>query len=174
MTQIRILAAACGLIAVLPAMAQPSDACSLLPRGVVESAVGTSVGPGRTGIDNRVASSCSFPIKGAGSVSVLVRRSTETGWIAAQQQRMNRGVQLGTYRSVDGLGEPAFVFDMQNSGAALCVFHGNSYLQVSIFDAGRSLAVLPAVERLTRAALARLEFSTGSATTSSLSARSAR
>jgi len=102
--------------------------------------------------------SCSFPIKDGGSITVLFRRNADRAWIAEQEQRMKMGAQYGSFRPVDGLGERAFVLDMHAAGAALCVFRADYYLQVSVFKAGDAATVLPRVEKLVKAALARAEY----------------
>jgi hypothetical protein len=71
---------------------------------------------------------------------------------------MKMGALYGSFRPVEGLGERAFVLDMHGAGAALCVFRTDYYLQVSVFKAGDAAAVLPRVEKLVKAALARAEY----------------
>ena len=156
-----IVSAAYGLAAIPTGRAQLSaapGACSLLAKEAVEQALGTSVGEARMGANNGTVTSCSFPIKGGGSISVLFRRNAERAWIAEQEQRMNRGVRYGSFRPVDGLGEQAFVLDLRAAGAALCVFRTDYYLQVSVFKAGDAAAVLPGMEKLVKAALARVRY----------------
>ena len=70
---------------------------------------------------------------------------------------MKMGVRYGSFRPVAGLGGQAFVLDMRDAGAALCVLRADYYLQVSVFNAGAAATVFPGVEKLAKAALARLE-----------------
>jgi hypothetical protein len=134
--------------------AQP---CGILAREAIEQAFGTALGEARARVDSETVSTCSFPIKSGGSVSILVRRNAGPAWIAEQEQRMNLGVRYGSFRPVAGLGRQAFVLDMRDAGAALCVFRADFYLQVSVFHAGAAATALPRAEKLARAALARLE-----------------
>ena len=155
-----IVSAAYGLVAIPTGSAQPPaapNACSLLAREAVEQAFGASVGEARVGVNNGTVTSCSFPIKGGGSISILFRRNADRAWIAAQEKRMTMGVRYGRIHPVAGLGEQAFVLDLRHAGAALCVFRTDYYLQVSAFHAGAVATVLPGMEKLAKAALARLE-----------------
>jgi hypothetical protein len=70
---------------------------------------------------------------------------------------MNLGVRYGNFRPVAGLGEKAFVLDMRDAGAAVCVLGAASYLQVSVFRAGTAATVFAKVEKLAEAARTRLE-----------------
>jgi hypothetical protein len=74
---------------------------------------------------------------------------------------MNTGVQHGSFHPVAGLGEKAFLLDMRDAGAALCVFRADYYLQVSVINAGTAATVFPGSERLARAALTHLDPSPG-------------
>ena len=47
----------------------------------------------------------------------------------------------------------AFVVNRQNEGAALCVFRGEAYLQISVFRMGAADMVLPGVKELAQTAL---------------------
>ena len=69
---------------------------------------------------------------------------------------MNQGGRHGAFRPAAGLGERAFVFDMGGAGAAVCVFRGEHYLQVSAFRIGDADAYATA-EKLVGLAMGRLE-----------------
>lgn len=152
--------AVCGLMVIPSVGAQPSaapSACSLLAREAAEQALGASLGEARVRLDNGTVSSCTFPIKRGGSVSILLRRNAGQAWIAEQVQRMKLGIGQGSFRPVDGLEGQAFLLDMRDSGAALCVFRPDYYLQVSVFKAGAAINVFPVAVKLAKAALTRLE-----------------
>ena len=154
-----IVSAASVLMAVRTAGAQQPNAtgaCSLLSREEVGQALGAPVGEGRALVSTGVVTSCSFPAKGGGSVPILLRRNAGRAWIAEQEYRMNKGVGHGAFRPVAGLGERAFVLDMRWAGAALCVFRGEHYLQVSAFGIGDADAHA-AAEKLAGMAMSRLE-----------------
>lgn len=156
--QIRILRAACGLLAISTASAQPSTTQPYCPlsRDAVEQAFGASIGEARVGVHNRTVTTCSFPIEGGGSLSILLRRNAGRAWIAEQEQRMNGSVRHGRFYPVAGLGGEAFMLDMRAAGAVLCVFRGNDYVQVSVFKAGAAATVFPGAEKVARATLTRL------------------
>lgn len=155
-----IVGGAYGMTAIPGVSAQPSTApgaCGLLSREAVEQVLGTSVGSARAGANNGDVTSCSFPIKGGGSISILLRQNASRVWIIEQEERMNLGVRYGNFRPVAGLGEKVFVLDMRDAGAAVCVLRAASYLQVSVFRAGTASTVFPKVAKLAEAALARME-----------------
>jgi hypothetical protein len=155
-----IVGVAYGIMAIPAVSAQPSaapGACGLLSREAVGQVLGTSVGDARAGTNNGDVTSCSFPIKGGGSISILLRRNASRVWIVEQEERMNLGVRYGNYRPVAGLGEKTFELDMRDAGAAVCVLSAASYLQVSVFRAGTAATVFAKVEKLVEAALTRLE-----------------
>jgi hypothetical protein len=145
-----------SLLAISTAVAQSStapDACGLLDRQAAETAFGAAVPAGRSGVATEAITTCSFPI-GAGKISILIRRSVGQTWIAEQEERMSRGTR---FHPVAGLGKQAFTFDLADAGVALCVFGPDYFLQVSVFHAGPALTVLPATEKLARAAISRVE-----------------
>jgi hypothetical protein len=155
-----IVSAACGLMTIPTGNAQlpaAPSACSLLEREAAEQAFGASLGEARLGVNNGTVTTCSFPVKGGGRISILFRRHAGRAWIKEHEQRMNMGVRYGSFHPAAGLGGHAFVLDMRQSGAALCVFRADYYLQVSVFNAGAAAEVFPGVEKLARVALARLE-----------------
>lgn len=159
MSVVLIVSATYSLTTIPTGSAQSAapSACSLLAREAVEQAFETSLGEARVGANNETVTSCLFPIKGGGSLSILFRRNAGRAWIAEQEQRMDMGVRYGSYHPVAGLGGQAFVLDMRDAGAALCVFRADYYLQVSVFNAGAAAKVFPRVKKLAEAALARLE-----------------
>jgi hypothetical protein len=151
-----IVGGVCGMTAIPGVSAQPSaapSACGLLSREAVEQVLGTSLGNARVGANNGDVTSCSFPIKGGGSISILLRRNANRAWIAEQEERMNLGDRYGNFRPVAGLGEKTFVLDMRDAGAAVCVLGAASCLQVSVFRAGTAATVFAKVEKLAEAAL---------------------
>ncbi|MGB7762489.1 MAG: hypothetical protein WBL61_21825, partial [Bryobacteraceae bacterium] len=94
--------------------------------------------------------SCLFTAGTGGTVSILLRRNASADWIAEQRRRMTGP---GSFRRVSGVGDSAFVLDHLERGAALCVFLGEDYLQISVFRLGGASSVLPAAEELARQAL---------------------
>jgi len=155
-----IVSVGCCLAAIPTGAAQQSAmpaACGLLEREAVEQVFGASVGDARMAGSSAAVTNCLFPIKGSGgSISILLRTNPGRAWIAEQEQRMKMGVRYGTYRAAAGPEGKAFVLDMRDAGAALCVIRADYYLQVSVFRAGAAATVLPSVERLAAAALSRL------------------
>ena len=128
-------------------------ACRLLSAMEVENVVRVRVGQGSPRVNTERVSACFFEAGGIGTVSVLLRRNTSKDWIADQKRRMSGP---GSFRPTGGLGDAAFVLDAREKGAAICVFQGGYYLQVSVFRLGGARAVQPAAEALARMALARL------------------
>ena len=151
--------AACGPMALLlclstPARAQfPPTACSLLSPAEVEQVLHVPMGPGSPRVNAGNLTSCLFTARGGGKVSILLRRNASRNWIAEQRYRMSGA---STFRPLGGLGDSAFVLDRRGQGAALCVFRGEYYLQISAFGTGGASDVLPATEELARKALSRM------------------
>lgn len=156
-TRLRIVIAACGPAALLLGMPTPvhaefpPTACGLLSAGEVEQALHVPVSNGSPRVNTEILTSCVFTDGRGGVVSILLRRNTSQDWTTEQRRRMS-----GSFRPFAGLGDSAFVLDRREQGAALCVFRGEYYLQISIFQVGSADAVLPAAEDLARKALSRL------------------
>lgn len=140
------------LSTVAPAEFSPT-ACHLLTSVEVDKALHVPVDHGNPRVNTEFVSVCSFPSGRSGTVSILIRRNASKEWIAEQRQRMKGP---GSFRPVSVVGDSAFVLDRRKDGAAMCVFHGAYYLQVSVFRLGDGQSVLPAVEVLVRKALSRL------------------
>ena len=143
----------------IPALPQARAVCALLSRPEVVAAVGTPIGEGVTRIADRDVTSCSFAGERGGQVAILVRRAPDGDWVSKQLARMTRGVQLGTYREVPGIGKRSFLYDLHMSGAVLCVFGPDFYLQVSLFHIGEDSRIPAILEKLARSALKRLRHS---------------
>jgi hypothetical protein len=159
MTWTKVAVAVTGPIALLLVICTPTHAgsrpaaCSLLSAAEVVHAVGVPVGPARTRVNSERVTSCVFAADGGGTVSVLLRRNASADWRAEQRRRMT---SAGSFRPVSGMGDSAFLLDNREQGAALCVFSGEYYLQISVFRLGGADTVLPPAEELARRALSRL------------------
>lgn len=159
MTWTKLAIAASGPVALLLAIAAPAHAespptaCQLLFPAEVGRALHVSVGSGSPRVNSERLTGCRFAADGGGIVSILLRRNASAEWMAEQRQRMT---SAGSFRRVSGLGDSAFVLDGRERGAALCVFLGEDYLQISVFRLGGTDTVLPAAEELARRALSRL------------------
>jgi hypothetical protein len=159
MTWTKLVIAAGGPIALLlviplPTHAEsPATACHLLSPAEVEHALHIPVGPGSPRVNTELVTNCLFTAGRDGAISILLRRNAAAGWTAEQRRRMTGA---GSFRPVSGVGDSAFVLDKREQGAALCVFLGGYYLQISVFRSGGADTVLPAVEELARQALSRL------------------
>jgi hypothetical protein len=147
------LLSATSLAARNPAL---TTACNLLSASDVQEVVQLQSDQGSTRINAGILTSCTFRIVGGGSVSVLLRHDDSGTWVVSQRRRMTGAPDI---RPIDGMGGSAFVLDLHDSGAALCVYRGNYYLQVSVVRLGSSDRVLPTVQELARRALANLGHS---------------
>jgi hypothetical protein len=132
----------------------PAGACHLLSQAEVEQAVHFPSDNGSIRVNSGALTSCTFRAEGGGSVSVLLRRDAPRRWVAEQQRRMTAG---SNFRAIDGVGDSAFVLDLRQAGAALCVFRGDYYLEISVVRLGGANSVLPATQELALKALSRLE-----------------
>ncbi len=160
-TNMRAIGSAVGaaLLAAAISSGQGPTACALLSRPDVVAAVGTPIGEGVPRIADRDVTSCSFAVERGGQVAILVRRAPAGDWAAEQVARMRRGVHLGTYREVPGIGDRSFLYNVRRAGAVLCVFGSDYYLQISLFHMGEDPPMPAVLERLTTSALTRLQFS---------------
>jgi hypothetical protein len=131
-------------------------ACQLLSPAEVEHALHVPVGAGSPRVNSELVTSCLFTADGGGTISILLRRNPPADWIAEQRQRMTNS---GSFRPVSGVGGSAFGLDSREQGAALCVFLGEYYLQISVFRLGNAGTVLPVAEELARQARSRLRMS---------------
>ena len=159
MTWTRLAMAACGPIALLFAITNPTHAespptaCDLLSPAEVDRALHVRVGPGSPRVNTELVTNCLFIAGRDGTISVLFRRNAAADWAAEQRRRMTGP---GSFRPVSGVGDSAFVLDKREQGAALCIFQGEYYLQISVFRLGGADTVLPAAEELARQALSQL------------------
>jgi len=159
----RLVIAVGGPIALLSVVSTPTHAespptaCHLLSPAAVEHTLHVPVGFGSPRVNSELVNSCLFTANRGGTVSILLRRKASADWIAEQRYRM---MSQGSFRPVSGVGDSAFVMDHREHGAALCVFLGDHYLQISVFRLGGADTVLPAAEELARQALTALTKST--------------
>jgi hypothetical protein len=133
-----------------------TKACDLLSQSDVQQVLQAQSDDGSPRVNAGILTSCTFRITGGGMVSILLRHDVARTWSASQRRRMTTAEN---FRVLDGFGDSAFVLDLHQSGAALCAYRGNYYLQVSIIRLGVSDHVLPATEELARRALANLDRS---------------
>jgi hypothetical protein len=131
--------------ALCPAHAQ--SACDLLSRSDIQQVIGTAGEGGRSQVNTGVVSTCVFDFGGDGRIAVLVRHHARRDWILAQSGRM-----ASQFRSVEGLGDRAYRLHLQ-AGAALCIYRGEDYLQVSAL---RTKGADRLAEELARRILSRL------------------
>ena len=129
-------------------------ACTLLSRPELEEIVTVPLTDGEAG--GKVATACLFGAKSGGRVVVVLHAIPTSAWSSEQVERMEQGAREGSYREVPELGDRSFLFDMGARGAAICVFRGDYYLQISVFGLGAAPKLAPAVERLARRAVVRL------------------
>jgi hypothetical protein len=173
-TWINLASAVGGPIALLlavctPAHAQSSPtACNLVSHAEVERALHVPVGFGSARVNSELVTSCLYAADRGGTVSIVLRHNPPAVWIAEQRQRMT---SPGGFRPVSGLGGSAFMLDAREQGAALCVFLGEYYLQISVFRLGGADTVIPAAKELARRALMALNESTPPETALALSGR---
>ena len=136
--------------------AQAWNACALLSNLEIKAILDVPVGAGVVRLDGGSVTGCRFAGKNGAAVTVLVRRCTRRGWAEEQAARMKRGAGEGNYREVPGVGERAFLLDLHQAGAALCVFDGGRYVQISAVRMGDSSRVSPGIEKLARKVLERM------------------
>jgi hypothetical protein len=139
-------------------LAEAPSVCAVLSRLAVEEASGTPVAEGVTPLSTRSVTSCQFNGERGGRVVILVRRLPANDWVAEQVSRMNRGVQLGTYRQVPGIGERSFLYSIRGKGAVLCIFGAGFYLQISVFRMGEDSHMTAILEKLAISTLAQGQF----------------
>jgi len=130
--------------------------CRLLSRAEVERIIGAAVADGRPQLNTGVLTTCVFTVHGGGRISVLLRSDVQRNWIVEQTRSMAHGVQSGRFRSIAGLGDRAFLFGMRQSAAALCIFRGEYYLQITALT-GDVASAYTAAEMVARRVLSRLE-----------------
>jgi len=99
------------------------------------------------------ASACRFALHGGGVIAVVVRRSERPGWSAEEISRMLSHPQR--FREILGIGDRSFLFDMMENGAALCIFRGDCYVQVSAFHIAQPSTLSPALVAVARKVLRR-------------------
>jgi hypothetical protein len=138
-----------------PALAGARTACDLLSRRTVEEASGVRVAEGVPLLNSGSVTSCSFEEEHGGRVMILARSAPASDWVNEQVARMIRGVTLGTYREVSGIGERAFVYTIRGSGAVLCIFGTEYYLQISLLRMGEEPQIMAVLAKLAASALAR-------------------
>jgi hypothetical protein len=131
-------------------------ACALLSQREVEEAAGMPVREGVPLLRSGVPSSRAFIAERLVRLTVLLRPVPTAEWASEQVVRMTRGVHLGTYREVPGIGDRSFLYEMRQSGAVLCVFESGYYLQFSLASPGLESRAPAVLERLARSALALL------------------
>ncbi len=103
-----------------------------------------------------MVATCSFDGESGARIIVTARRIPEWDpWASEQIARMERGVDLGTYREVGGVAGRAFLY-LIGRNAVLCTFDRNYYVQVSILRAGDERTAAAVLMTLTRIAWGRL------------------
>ena len=146
---------ACGPTSVQTATARSAlSACDALSKAEVGDVLGTPVSDGRALVSKDDVTVCSFASQGDSRMLVLLRRSAGRDWTESQAQRMKNA---WSFRPAPGLGDQAFMFGTRESGAVLCVFYRDFYLQISVFRAGNLAHAYELTERLCRRVLKRLE-----------------
>ena len=141
-----------------PALVGPGDVCGLLPGLDVAETVGTPLKEGVARLRTGTLASCSFAGERGAQVSILVRLAPTADWESEQVGRMSRAGRFGTYREVPGIGDRAFLYDMQRNGAVLCVFGAGYYLQVSLWRREEAPRTPDVLKKLAGLALARLRL----------------
>lgn len=148
------ISAAALAASIAPAqLEQRSSACALLSRLDVERATGIPVREGVPQLNTGTLTSCSFSAERGGRVTILVRRIPAANWSSEQIVRMTRGVRLGTWSDVHGIGARSFLYKLPHEGGVLCVFGGAYYLQVSMLRITEPSRAPAALEKLARHAL---------------------
>jgi uncharacterized membrane protein len=138
------------------APAGDSNACALLSGLDVEKAVGVPVKDGLPRLRIGSLTSCRFATERGGEVGILVRSLPGADWLSAQEGRMNRGVRIGSYREVTGIGDRSFLYDMRSAGAVLCIFGAEYYLQISLLRTAENSRTPAVLRKLATTALQRL------------------
>jgi hypothetical protein len=133
----------------------PANACTLLTSTEIAEAVGARVYQGEARIQSDTTTACRFAGAEGGVVAVLVRRIPQEKWASEQIDRMQRNPR--SFRELPGMGERAFLYDLNGTGAVLCVFRGGYYMQLSVFRMGGAPKARAAVEVLARKCLTRVE-----------------
>src|SRR5664279_5991615 len=72
----------------------------------------------------------------AGSLRFCSAEFLTNDWTSEQVKRMHDN--RCTFREVPGIGDRSFLYDMRATGAALCVFRSDYYLQISVFRRGEA------------------------------------
>jgi hypothetical protein len=134
-----------------------------LSRLEVEEAAGIPVRQGVSRLTNGNLTSCWFAGERPGQVAILVRRFPTPAWTSEQLERMNRAVPFGTYREVAGIGDRAFLYNIQKTGGVLCVFAADYYLQVSLFRRNEEPRIAGLLQKLAASALTQLRAAAKSA-----------
>lgn len=145
-----------ALVAASIASAQParqSSACALLSKLDIERATGIPVRDGVPQLNTGTLTSCSFSAERGGRVTILVRRIPAANWSSEQIARMTRGVRLGTWSEMQGIGDRSFLYRLPHEGGVLCVFGGAYYLQISMLRIGEPSGTPAALKQLARYSL---------------------
>jgi hypothetical protein len=129
------------------------SACTLLSQAEIEQDVGAAINSGENRLTIESASACRFTVKGGGLIMVVVRSPGRPDWISEQIARMASHPQR--FHEVNGIGDRAFLFDMTEKAAALCIFHADHYIQVSAFGVAQPSKLLPALVALGEKVLSR-------------------
>ena len=127
-------------------------------RRAVEGASGVPVAEVVQGLRTGSITSCLFAGRHGGRVVILVRRIPARDWVNEQVARMNRGVRLGTYREVPGIGERSFLYSIRASGAVLCIFGSEYYLQISLDGLVKHSQITTVLAKLARLSIQELTY----------------
>lgn len=140
------------------ALEQPSTtwtACTLFSKLELEEIVAVPLKDGEARGNRDTGSACFFGGKSGGRVVVLLRRVPNAAWSSEQVQRMEAAALQGSYHDVPGIGDRSFLFDMHAAGAAMCIFRGDFYLEISVLGLEAVANASSAVERLASKAVTR-------------------
>lgn len=147
------LATAVNFAATAPKRPGDLTACALLSRSEVEEAASARLSEGQSRTQTGTTTTCWFNGKNSAIVALLIRRVPQGKWMSEQMERMHRSNPA--FREMPGIGDRSFLHDMGKTGAALCIFRGQYYLQISVFRMGESSEVAPVLKKLAGIALAR-------------------
>jgi hypothetical protein len=131
-----------------PAHAQAPEACVLVSRLAIGHAHQIHVAGGVAGVNGGAVTSCSFAGDRGARYLLVLHWMPTADWVAGQIARMNRGVRMGSYREIPGLGERSFLYLTHGKGAVLCVFEAGYYLQISVSGARQDPGDLALLNRL--------------------------
>jgi hypothetical protein len=149
------------VIAATAHASQPGDSpCSLISSTEIGAVTGVAVREGAMLFHGAPTSSCWFAGLEGGRIALFVRRLESGTWTAGQVDRMRRGVNFGSYREIEGVGERAFLLDRKGAATVLCVFDDRYYIQVAFIGIGYGTQRPEALEAVARTALRRLPSAT--------------